>query len=134
MQTTTTPTDERPLGQLVSELTKETSELARQEVALAKAEMKTKAKEVARDGAMAGVGAVLVLLGVLGLFAALILGLSTAMEPWAAALLVGVLFVALGGVIAYAGAQKLSKVDPKPRETVRTMQDNKAWLKEQMSQ
>lgn len=126
--------DPRSLGALVSELMHETGTLVRQEVALAKTEVCAKAKTAAREGVLVVVGAGLAFFAGLGFFAALILFVGTFVELWFAALLVGFGFAVAGaGLVAY-GVRALKRVDPVPRETVRTLKENKLWLKEQVSQ
>jgi hypothetical protein len=126
--------DQRPLGELFSELAQETGTLVRQEVALAKTEVLVKAKTAAREGLLVVVGAGLALLAGLGFFAALILFVGTFVALWFAALIVGFGFAVAGAGLVFFGVRALKRVDPVPRETVRTMKENKLWLKEQVSQ
>lgn len=127
-------TTERPLGELVSELTRETATLVRQEVALAKAEVGQKAKVAASKGAVVGAGAILSLAAVFAFTATLILLFAIWLEAWAAALLVTVLLAVAGAGLVTAGARALKRVDLVPRVTARTMDENKQWLKEQVKQ
>jgi uncharacterized membrane protein len=87
---------DRKLKQVVSDLKTDASLLVRQEIALAKAELKDKAAGVAKQaGLFAGAG-VLAYAGLLLLFAALVLGLiAIGVVAWLAALAVG--FVVLLG-------------------------------------
>ena len=124
---------EASLGDLFKELASDTGILVRKEVELAKTEMAGKAKTVAKDGALIAGGAVLGLYASLTLLAALVLALGTVMPLWASALIVGVVLAAAAGVLALIGVKKLKKVDPAPRETIRTLKENKLWLSEQMS-
>jgi len=125
--------ERRTLGELFSDLAKETGTLVRQEAALAKSELTQKAKNAASDGAVVGIGVVLAALGGLGLFAGLILLLGTVMPLWAAAFLVGGIFVAGGAGVAWFGVRALKRIDATPRVTVRTLKENKQWLTEQMA-
>ena len=121
------------LGELFKELASDTGILVRKEVELAKTEMAGKAKVVAKDGAMIAGGGVLAYYASFLLLAALVLALGTVMPLWASALIVGVVLAAVAGVLAFIGVKKLKKVDPAPRETIRTLKENKLWLSEQMS-
>lgn len=125
--------EERSLGELFKELASDTGTLVKKEVELAKTEMAGKAKVVAKDGAMIAGGGVLAYYASFVLLAALVLALGTIMPLWASALIVGVVLAASAGVLAFIGVKKLKKVDPAPRETIRTLQENKLWLREQMS-
>lgn len=121
------------LGELFKELAADTGTLVRKEVELAKTEMAGKAKVVAKDGAMIAGGAALAFYASLVLLAALVLALGTVMPLWASALIVGVLLLAGAGALAFIGVKKLKRVDPAPRETIRTLKENKLWLREQLS-
>lgn len=121
------------LGELFKALAADTGTLVKKEVELAKTEMAGKAKVVAKDGAMIAGGAALAYYASFLLLAALVLALGTVMPLWASALIVGVVLAAVAGTLAFIGVKKLKKVDPAPRETIRTLEENKLWLREQMS-
>jgi hypothetical protein len=125
--------DERTLGELFAELSRETSLLIRKEVELAKTEMTGKAKSAAKDGALIAAGGVVAFYASLVLIAFLVLVLGNVMPLWASALLVGVVLAIGAGTLAAVGVKKLKSVDPKPRETIRTMKENQLWLREQMA-
>lgn len=126
-------TDQRSLGELFKELAAGTGILVRKEVELAKTEMAGKAKVVAKDGSMIAGGGVLAFYASLVLLAALVLALGTVMPLWASALIVGGVLAAGAAALAFIGVKKLKRVDPAPRETIRTLKENKLWLSEQMS-
>lgn len=125
--------EQRSLGELFKQLASDTGILVRKEVELAKTEMAGKAKVVAKDSAMIAGGGVLAYYASFLLLAALVLALGTIMPLWASALIVGVVLAAVAGAIAFIGVKKLKKVDPAPRETIRTLKENKLWLSEQMN-
>ena len=92
---------------LLSRLVGDFAELIRNEVALAKAEL-SESSTRAKAGVVALIGAVATLLaGSLALAAAIILGLSKVMEPWLAALLVGVAIIAVGLFLLQGARKKL---------------------------
>lgn len=103
---------DRSLAELGRDLSEESSRLARLEVELAKAELAQKGRQVGIGaGAIGGAGALgLCALGALA--AAAILGLATALEPWLAALLVGVGIGALAGVSALIGKGRIEAGAP----------------------
>jgi uncharacterized membrane protein YqjE len=91
------------LGRLVSAFT----ELVRNEVALAKAEL-SESTTRAKAGLVALIGAVSTLLaGSLAIVAAIILGLAKVMEPWLAALIVGVAITIVGFFLLHGARKKL---------------------------
>jgi hypothetical protein len=90
---------------LLSRLFGDFGALLRNEVALAKAEL-AESSTRAKAGMIALIGAVATLLaGALALAAAIILGLAKVVEPWLAALIVG-LAITIVGVLLLIGARK----------------------------
>ena len=125
----TTPTGDKSLGELVATATKDLSVLVKQEVALAKAEIK---KEVTAAGKGAGLfgGA-----GLTGLFALIFLSIAAAYGlEWLGLPLgwgffvVGALYLVVAAVLALTGKKKLSQVGP-PEKTIATVKDDVAWAK-----
>ena len=126
-------TEQRSLGELFSELATETGTLVRKEVELARVEMTAKAKVAGRDAALVAGGGSIAMLGVMALLAALVLGLGTLIPLWAAALLVGAAVSGIGGALVVTGIRAFKGISAVPRETMQTLEENKRWLKEQVS-
>jgi hypothetical protein len=126
-------TDDRSVGELVRSLATDTGILVKKEVALAKTEMVEKTKTAAKNGALVAGGAVLAYFASLALLATVVLALGRIMPLWAAALLVGVVLAIGAAGLAAIGVSKLKRVEAAPRETIRTLKENKLWLREQMS-
>ena len=124
--------NDRSLGELFAELTRETSTLVRQEITLAKTEMTQKASLVGKDvGFMAAGGAVLYA-GLLALIAAVILGLAALGLPaWLSALLVGVVVAAVGGFLVQRGLDALRRANLVPQQTINTLKEDAEWAKQQ---
>jgi hypothetical protein len=104
--------DERSLTELTKQLSDQTTALARKEVELAKAEMSLKAK---RLGIGAGAFGAAGLVGVLALgavTAAAILALAEAVDPWLAALIVGLVYAAVAGILALMGRSRVQAGTP----------------------
>lgn len=103
---------DRSLKQVVSDLRTDAGLLVRQEIALAKAELKAKVTGVAKQAAMFGVAGLLAYAGLLVLFAALVLGLiAIGVVAWLAALTVGVV-VLLGAYLLVQRARHSGKRPP----------------------
>ncbi|MBC8103961.1 MAG: phage holin family protein [Cytophagales bacterium] len=116
------PAEERSIGELFGDLTRETTQLVRQEINLAKTEMSVKATKVGKDIGLIAAGGVLAYTGLLALVAFLILALIQAgLTPWVSALLVGVVLAGIGGALAVSGLNKLKKVDPVPHQTMEAL-------------
>lgn len=106
--------EERPIGVILTDLWEKAETLLRQEKTLALTEAEEKVRQLKGElAAYALAGAVLFAAGLV-LASALVLLLSKAMDPWLAALLVGVV---LGGG-GYALLQRKSSRGPSPRQLV----------------
>lgn len=125
--------EQRSLGELFSELAHETGTLVRKEVQLAKVEMTQKAKVAGYDAALVAGGGAIAVIGAMALMAALILALGTLIPLWASALLVGLMVTITGGVLAALGVRALKGLDPAPRQTIETLEEDQQWLKHQLS-
>jgi Putative Actinobacterial Holin-X, holin superfamily III len=121
---------DRSTGELLKDLSRDTSTLVRQEIALAKAEIAEKGKKAgAGAGMLAGAAvAALLMLGAFTTF--LVLALDEAMPPWAAALVVTLLWGAVAGGLAYLGRAKVQEMgSPMPEETMDSVKEDIEWLK-----
>lgn len=133
--------DERSIGQLLKELTHESSTLLKQEVDLAKTEMSEKASrvgtnlgEVAVGGAVALLGAIaLVLAAIYGLGAILNNFLSPETASWLAPLIVGGILAAVGYSMIKKALETLKRESLTPQKTTQSLQENKEWLKQKIS-
>ena len=115
---------DRSTAQLMRELSEQTSALVRQEVELAKAEVRVKGKEAGLGAGMFGFYA----LG--ALTATLILVLATALAAWVAALIVTAMYAAIAGVLALQGKNKLrAATPPVPKQAVESSKEDVAWVR-----
>jgi hypothetical protein len=121
---------EQPIGDLLKQLSQETTTLVRQELDLAKAEMSVKAKEGGKGAGMLGGGAVAGLLTLGALTATLIGILDLGMKFWVAALIVTVLWGVVAAVLALQGKNKLQEAAPPvPEQTQDSVKEDVAWAK-----
>jgi uncharacterized membrane protein YqjE len=126
---------EPALGDLFRQLAQDSATLVRQEMALAKAELKSNVKSVARDAAMVAVGGILALVGVTVLIAFLVVAVGDALDNyWLGALIVGVLFLLVGGILAMTSLKKLKNEDVAPTRTLETLKEDKQWLQSEIKQ
>jgi hypothetical protein len=123
--------EQRSLGELFAELTRETTTLVRQEVALAKSEIRQKLASIGKDVGYIAIGGAIAYAGLLALIAALVLGIAAAanLPLWASALLVGAVIVGIGGLLVMSGLKALKHMDPVPRQTVETLKEDIEWAK-----
>lgn len=124
--------DNKPLGDLFSDLATEMSNLVRQEVALAKVEVSQKAKYVGRNVGYLVVGGAVAYAALLAIIAAIIMLLDKVLPNWGAALLVGVLVAGIGWLLIGKALSALQQADMTPRETVETLKEDATWMKQQM--
>ena len=126
------PMENRPLGDLFSDLATDMSTLVRQEVALAKLEITQKAKYLGRNVAYLVVGGAVAYAGLLAVLAAIIMLLGSVMPAWGAALLVGVLIAGIAWLLIGKAVAALQQADLTPRETVETLKEDATWAKQQI--
>lgn len=124
---------EPSLSELFSELSRETKTLINQEMRLARLELKQRTADVGKNVASVALGGAILYAGFLGVMFAAIYALSEVVEPWLAALLVGLVVSAVGGFLLYRGYNELKELDLTPRRTVDSIQENAQWLKEELS-
>lgn len=121
--------DRESLGDLVSELTGDLSKLMRQELELAKAEIRQEASKAGKaTGMLAAAGFAGYLTTVL-LSLALVFALGAVMPLGWAALIVAAIWGITGAVLYTTGRTRLRAVNPKPERTVDTLKENAEWAK-----
>jgi hypothetical protein len=122
--------DDRPLGELVQDLSRQTSTLIRQEMRLAQAELAEKGRHAGKGAGMFGGAGVVALYGVGALVAAAIIGLATVIEPWIAAAAIGVGLLLIAGILALTGKKELDEAGPpKPEQAIESMQQDVETVK-----
>jgi len=117
-----TSKDERSLGELLGDLTRDIITLVRQELTLAKAEMTQKAAHIGKQMGLLAAGGALAYAGLLAIVAAIIVLLSRAgLDLWLSALLVGVVIAGIGGALVSKALSALKQEDLAPRQTLETL-------------
>jgi uncharacterized membrane protein YqjE len=125
-----TDTRDRPVGELMKELSMQTSTLVRKELELARAELTEKGKQAGMGAGMFGGAGVFAVL-TLGLLAAtLIVALDTAVPLWLAGLIVTVVYGAVAGVLALVGRSKTQEAAPPvPEQAIESTKEDVRWAK-----
>jgi hypothetical protein len=122
---------ERPLGELLGELSQGTATLVRQELDLAKAELTEKGKKAGAGAGMFAAAGVVGLL-TLGAFTAfLILALALLIPAWTGALVVAVVYAVIAGILGLRGKKKVQEASPPLPQTVETVKEDIQWAKTQ---
>lgn len=126
------PTDQS-VGDLLGRVTSDLSMLMRQEVELAKVEIKEEATKAGKaSGMLAGAGAVGYLVLVF-LALALMFALDQVMPIGWAAVITAVLLGIVAAVLFVLGRKQLRQVNPKPEQTVETLKEDVQWAKNRTS-
>jgi hypothetical protein len=120
------------VGDLLGLLAKETGTLVQQEVHLASIEMTRKARGAASDVGLIALGGALAHAGLLSMLFALVIALAGVIPMWVSSLAIGLASMGIGWAVVLHSLKSLRKVDPVPEQTVRTLQMDKAWMKEQV--
>jgi F0F1-type ATP synthase assembly protein I len=120
--------EDTSLGSLVGALSGNVSKLMRQELELAKAEIRAEAKKAGKAAGM---------LGGAGWMTAIFLSttlmwlLSKAMDLTLAALIVTLLWGIAAAVLGLSGKKQLQGLNPKPEQTMDSLKEDAQWLKAQ---
>jgi hypothetical protein len=133
--------DERSIGQLLKELTQESSTLLKQELTLAKTEMSEKASRVGANLGEVAVGGGVALLGAIALLLAVTNGLTVLLDRfmspgiavWVAPLIVGGVLAAVGYSLVTKALATLKQESLTPQKTTQSLQENKEWLRQKIS-
>ena len=121
---------DQPIAELLKQLASETTTLVRQELELAKAEMREKGKKAGPGFGLIGAAGGVALLALGALTAFLILALDGVMANWLAALLVAVVYSAIAAALYVRGKEKVDDVgSPAPRQTIETVKEDVQWAK-----
>jgi len=120
---------ETSIGELIGNISNDLSQLFRQEVELAKAEVKEEAAKAGKAAGMLGGAGFAGYLTVLMLSFAAVYGLANVMDAGWAALIVAVIWAIVAGVLALQGRNKVQEATPPAPQTVETLKEDVEWAK-----
>ena len=120
-------TDES-VGSLISDVAGDLSTLMRQELALAKAEIRQDAIDAGKAGAMLGGSGFAGWMAALFSSLALVWGLGEVMHLAWAALIVTGSWAVIGTVLFVVGRNRLRRLNPVPEQTVQSLKEDKEWI------
>jgi hypothetical protein len=125
--------DDRSLGQLFGDLSRQLGNLVQKEIELAKTEVTTRVTTVGRDAAMLGAGGALAYGALLiALIAVALLLIELGVSPWLSFLLVAAVVGIIAAVLIQRGRAELQKTDLAPRQTIETLKEDAEWAKQQV--
>lgn len=105
-------TSDASTGELVTRLSHEVSELVRNELRLAQAEVTEKGRHLGVGAGLFGAAGVIALYGVGALIATAILALAQVLDAWLAALIVAVALLCVAGVASLLGKKQVKGATP----------------------
>jgi uncharacterized membrane protein YqjE len=123
------PEEPGSLGEIISDISEGLSTLFRQEVELAKVELKAEASKAGKAAGMFSGAGIAGLLTAIMLSFALTYALDNVMPLGWAALIVAVLWAIVAAVLYSAARKQARTVSPVPRQTVETLKEDAKWLK-----
>ncbi|NAZ77127.1 phage holin family protein [Kineococcus sp. T13] len=123
------PQQERSIGEIFSSITTELSTLVRQEIALAKTELRQDAKNAGRGAGMLAGAGVAGHLFLISLTALAILAIGHLIGHAWAALIVTVVWAVVAAVLAKSGQKALKQVPPPLERTTVTLKEDAQWVK-----
>ena len=122
---------DRPVSELIQRASQQTATLVRDEIRLAKLELREKGTRLGAGAALLGGAALVAVFAAGALVAAAILALATVLEGWLAALLVACGLLALAGAVALAGKAKLAAgTPPVPEEAIESTKQDVETIRE----
>jgi Putative Actinobacterial Holin-X, holin superfamily III len=126
---------QRPAAELVRDLSTQASTLVHQELELARAELAAKGKQAGIGAGMLGGAGLLALYGTGAMVAAAILALSTALDGWLAAVIVGAALFVVAAVLALMGRARAKRaVPPAPQQTLASVKEDVRFTKEHVAE
>ncbi len=124
------PKTEKPLSQLISDMTSDLSTLFRKEIELAKVETKEEISRATKAGGMLGAAGFAGYMAVVMLSFAIAFLLDLVLPTWAAFLIVAAIYGIVGFVLFQQGRNRMKTVNPVPEQTVETVKEDVQWLKD----
>jgi uncharacterized membrane protein YqjE len=118
----------RTTGELIKDGFDHIHEILRSEVALARAEIREETRTAAQGAVLGGAALTLAALGLSFLLWAAFWALANELPNWAAAAVVGLAALIVGGLVGMAAHKRFQSIQP-PKWTERTMKENMEWVK-----
>ncbi|MBT2368116.1 phage holin family protein [Streptomyces sp. ISL-10] len=123
------PEQDRSVGELLSAVTSDVQSLFRQEVELAKAEIREEATKAGKAAGMFGGAGFAGYMVALFLSLAAVLGLANVMDAGWAALIITAVWAVIAAVLFVMGRSRMREVSPKPEQTVETLKEDAQWAR-----
>lgn len=125
--------DDRSLGEIVGDISHDLTTLVKQELELAKTELKEEAGKAGKGAGLLGGAGVSGLLALIFLSGALAYLLDSWIPRELAFLVVGLVWAVIGAVLALSGRKAIQSMNPQLPETQQTLKEDVAWARAQKS-
>jgi uncharacterized membrane protein YqjE len=126
------PQRQRSVPEIMEDIASNLTQIVHAQFQLAKSELKEGAEKVTGPGVAMGAGVALALYGLGFLLLAAVYALSLVMAPWLAASVVGAVLTVAAGILIAAGGTKLKRVNLAPGKTIRSLEEDVQWAKQQI--
>jgi uncharacterized membrane protein YqjE len=123
--------DDRSLGEIVGDISHDLTTLVKQELELARTELKEEAGKAGKGVGLLGGAGASGLLALIFLSGALAYLLDSWIPREAAFLAVGLLWAVAGAVLALSGRKAIRHMNPQLPETQQTLKEDVAWARAQ---
>lgn len=120
----TTGSPDASIGELLTQLSAQTSRLVRDEMKLAQHEIRESVRHAAKGAGLLSAAGILGFLSAATLVAAAVAGLALVLPLWASALIVGVALLAAAGVAALVSRREAAHVTPAAPKTVANLRED----------
>ena len=118
------------IGELVSQLSSQTSRLVRDEMKLAQNEFRESAKHAGLGAGLLSVAGLLAVLGLATFVASAIAALSLVLPVWAAALIIGIVLFVAAGIAGLISKKEVEQTSPVPQQTLANIKQDIDEVKE----
>lgn len=127
--------EERSVGELFRQLSNDSADLVRKEIALVKAEIRQTGTTLFRDAAKVGTAIGLAFLGAMALTGFLVAALGDVMDGryWLSALIVGVVYMAIGSMLAKSAFGEIKRRGERAKHAVETVKNTASWAGQEVS-
>jgi Putative Actinobacterial Holin-X, holin superfamily III len=119
-----------PLGELISQLSSQTSRLVRDEMRLAQKEFQESAKHAGIGAGLLSVAGMLAVFGFAAIITAAIAALSVVLPVWASALIVAAMLLLAAGIAGVISKGQVQQASPAPEQTVANVKKDIVEVKE----
>jgi hypothetical protein len=118
------------IGDLLSNLAVQSTNLVRDEIALVGREFYEKGKIIRPALIVLAVGGFLAILASMTLCAAIVLFISQYINTWLSAAITGLILGVIALMMIMISVSRLKQTSFKPVQTLKSLEENKEWLKE----